>query len=299
MEETERIDGEFAELGDRLLGTSDRHEVIGRLRSDPALHFATSAEVFDVAEASLARANAAIPDWFGRLPAAPCVVVEMGAHEALHSTIAYYRQPAADGSRPGSYYINTSLPETRPRYEAETLAFHEAVPGHHLQIAIAQELEGLPAFRRLAGTTAFVEGWGLYSERLSAEMGLLSRDLDRFGILSFDAWRASRLVVDTGLHAMGWTRDEAVAFMVDHTALAENNIVNEVDRYLALPGQALAYKLGQLELLRLRDLARSRLGPAFDIRAFHDVVLGQGAPGLRTLAGVVEEWIAEPLGRPA
>jgi uncharacterized protein (DUF885 family) len=299
LEETERIDGEFADLGDRLLGTSDRHEVINRLRSDPALHFATSTEVFDVAEASLARANAAIPAWFGRLPAAPCVVVEMGAHEALHSTIAYYREPAADGSRPGSYYINTSLPETRPRYEAETLAFHEAVPGHHLQIAIAQELEGLPAFRRLAGTTAFVEGWGLYSERLSAEMGLLSGDLDRFGILSFDAWRASRLVVDTGLHAMGWARDAAIAFMVDHTALAENNIVNEVDRYLAIPGQALAYKLGQLEMLRLRDLARSHLGSAFDIRSFHDVVLGQGAPGLRTIAGVVEEWIAKPLGRPA
>src|SRR6478609_8970673 len=299
LEETERIDGEFAELGERLFGTADRHAVIARRRSDPALHFSTSAEVFAVAEASLARANAAIPDWFGRLPEAPCVVVEMGAHEALHSTIAYYRQPAADGSRPGSYYVNTSLPETRPRYEAETLAFHEAVPGHHLQIAIAQELDGLPAFRRLAGATAYVEGWGLYSERLSAEMGLLSGNLDRFGILSFDAWRASRLVVDTGLHAMGWARDEAIAFMVDDTATAENNIVNEVDRYLAMPGQALAYKLGQLELLRLREEARAALGARFDIRAFHDVVLGQGALGLRTLGGVVEDWLANPPGVPA
>jgi uncharacterized protein (DUF885 family) len=290
LAEIERIDAEFGELGGRLLGTGDRHEVTARLRSDPALHFATSAEVFATAEASLARANAAIAEWFGRLPQAPCVVVEMGEHEAKHSTIAYYRQPAADGSRPGSYYINTSEPTTRPRYEAEVLAFHEAVPGHHLQIAIAQELADLPAFRRLEGPTAFIEGWGLYSERLSEEMGLLSGEMDRFGILSFDAWRACRLVVDTGLHALGWSRDRAIAFMVDHTALAENNIANEVDRYLAIPGQALAYKLGQLELLRLRDVAREALGARFDIRAFHDVVLGEGAVGLRTLAGVVDAW---------
>jgi uncharacterized protein (DUF885 family) len=291
LDETTRIDDEFATLGSELLGTADRPSTLARLRADPALHFATSADVFAVAEASLARASGAIAGWFGRLPKAPCVVVEMGEHEARHSTIAYYRQPAADGSRPGSYYINTTEPTTRPRYEAEVLAFHEAVPGHHLQIAIAQELDGLPAFRRLAGPTAYIEGWGLYSERLSAEMGLLSGDLDRFGILSFDAWRACRLVVDTGLHAMGWSRDRAIRFMVDHTALAENNIVNEVDRYLALPGQALAYKLGQLELLRLRDEARSALGGRFDIRTFHDVVLGQGAIGLPILRSVVHAWI--------
>ena len=293
LDETTRIDGEFEALGAQLLGTSDRAEVLERLRSDPSLHFSTPAEVFGVAEASLARANEEIPGWFGRLPKAPCVVVEMAEHEAKHSTIAYYRQPAADGSRPGSYYINTSEPETRPRYEAEVLAFHEAVPGHHLQIAIAQELEGLPAFRRLAGPTAYVEGWGLYTERLSAEMGLFSGEMDRFGILSFDAWRACRLVVDTGLHAMGWSRDRAIGFMVEHTALAENNIANEVDRYLAMPGQALAYKLGQREILRLRDAARTALGDRFDIRGFHDVVLGQGAIGLPTLGGVVEAWIAE------
>jgi uncharacterized protein (DUF885 family) len=296
LEETERIDAEFRELGGRLLGTSDQAEVIARLRADPALYFGDPAEVFAVAEASLARANAAIGDWFGRLPKAPCVVVEMGEHEARHSTIAYYRQPAADGSRPGSYYINTTEPATRPRYEAETLAFHEAVPGHHLQIAIAQELDGLPAFRRLAGPTAFIEGWGLYSERLADAMGLLSGDLDRFGILSFDAWRACRLVVDTGLHALGWSRDAAIRFMVEHTALAENNIANEVDRYLAIPGQALAYKLGQREILALRDQTRAGLGDEFDMRAFHDVVLGQGAVGLGTLRGVVETWIAAQRG---
>ena len=292
LDEAARIDSEFEALGGQLLGTSQRTEVLARLRSDPALHYTTSKEVFDVAEASLARANAAIPGWFGRLPKAPCVVVEMAEHEAKYSTIAYYRPPAADGSRPGSYYINTTEPRTRPRYEAEVLAFHEAVPGHHLQIAIAQELEGLPTFRRLAGATAYVEGWGLYSERLSAEMGLLSGDIDRFGILSFDAWRACRLVVDTGLHAMGWSRDKAIRFMVEHTALAENNIANEVDRYLAMPGQALAYKLGQLEILRLRDAARTALGHRFDIRSFHDAVLGQGAVGLPTLGSIVEAWIA-------
>ncbi len=293
LEETERIDAEFRELGGRLFGTSDQAAVLDRLRSEPALHFATPAEVFDVAERSLARANAAIPDWFGRLPRTPCIVVEMGEHEAKYSTIAYYRQPAADGSRPGSYYINTSAPETRPRYEAEVLAFHEAVPGHHLQIAIAQELTDLPAFRRLGGPTAYVEGWGLYSERLSVEMGLLSGEVDRFGVASFDAWRACRLVVDTGLHAFGWSRDRAIAFMVEHTALAENNIANEVDRYLAMPGQALAYKLGQREILRLRDDARAAFGAAFDIRAFHDIVLGQGAVGLSTLGEVVRAWIAD------
>ena len=216
----------------------------------------------------------------------------MGEHESKYSTIAYYRQPAADGSRAGQYFLNTSSPATRPRYEAEALAFHESVPGHHLQIAIAQELEGLPVFRRFDGPTAFVEGWGLYVERLAAEMDLYGADLDRFGILSFDAWRACRLVVDTGMHALGWSRDRAIAFMVEHTALARNNIVNEVDRYIATPGQALAYKLGQLEFLRLRDEAKEALGPTFDIRAFHDTILGEGAVGLATLRAIVGDWLA-------
>jgi uncharacterized protein (DUF885 family) len=193
-----------------------------------------------------------------------------------------------DGSRPGQYWINTSEPRTRPRYEAEVLAYHESVPGHHLQIAIAQELEGLPAFRRNLGSMAYVEGWGLYTERLADEMGLYSGDLDRIGVLSFDAWRASRLVVDTGIHAMGWPRDQAVRFMLEHTALGPNNIENEVDRYIVWPGQAVAYKLGQLELLRLREEAKTRLGAAFDIRTFHDAVLGSGALPLPTLRAVVE-----------
>ena len=261
------------------------------LREDPALHFTTREEIEATARAALERANAAIGDWFGRLPKAPCEVVVMAAHEEKHSTIAYYRDPAADGSRPGQYYLNTYAPETRPRYEAETLAFHESVPGHHLQLAIMQEVAELPAFRRYNGSTAYIEGWGLYTERLAEEMGLLSTEIDRFGVLSFDAWRASRLVVDTGMHALGWTRQQAIDFMVEHTALGENNIANEVDRYISYAGQALAYKLGQLELLRLRSEARERQGDRFDIKRFHDVVLEQGALPLPILRAVVERTL--------
>jgi uncharacterized protein (DUF885 family) len=293
LAETARIDAEFEELGTRLLGRSALPDVLTALRNDPRLRFETSDEVVTTAGSALDRATAAVPGWFGRVPRTPCEVVVMAPHESKHSTIAYYRSPAADGSRPGQYYINVSEPATRPRYEAEVLAFHEAVPGHHLQLAIAQELHGLPAFRRFGGPTAYIEGWGLYSERLSAEMGLLSGELDAFGILSFDAWRASRLVVDTGMHALGWSRGLAIDFMTAHTALAPNNIANEVDRYLAMPGQALAYKLGQLELLRLRATASQTLGSAFDIRAFHDLVLGGGAIGLTTLRGVVDDWIEQ------
>lgn len=287
LAEVERIDAEMTELGGRLLGTATLADTLAALRGDPALHFATAGEILEVAERSLARANAAIPEWFGRLPVTECTVVRMPAHEERHSTIAYYREPATDGGRPGQYYVNTSEPETRPRYEAEALAFHEAVPGHHLQIAIAQELTGLPAFRRHANMTAFIEGWALYTERLSDEMGLYTADLDRVGMLSFDAWRACRLVVDTGMHAFGWPRSRAIAFMEAHTALGTNNIVNEVDRYLAWPGQALAYKSGQLEIARLRREAESRLGPVFDIRRFHDAVLTHGALPLEVLAGSV------------
>ena len=294
LAEIERIDAEFVELGAKLLQTNGLDATLRTLRNDPALHFATREEVFAVAEASLQRANAAIGDWFGRLPKAPCEVVRIPDHQEKHTTIAYYREPAADGSRPGQYYVNTYAPETRPRYEAETLAFHESVPGHHLQLAIMQELADLPAFRRFNGSTAFIEGWGLYTERLSEEMGLLSGELDRFGVLSFDAWRASRLVVDTGIHAMGWSRQEAIDFMTRHTALGENNITNEVDRYIAYPGQALAYKVGQLELLQLRAEAQERLGDAFDIRRFHDAVLGSGALPLAVLRQVVERELSAP-----
>jgi uncharacterized protein (DUF885 family) len=292
LAEVARIDEEMAVLGTKALGEKDLAAVRARLRGDPALHFTTREEVEAKAVEALARAEAAVPRWFGRLPVTPCVVRRIEPHEEEFSTIAYYRQPATDGSRPGTYYINTYAPTTRPRYEAEALAFHEAVPGHHTQIALAQEMAGVPEFRRHTGPTSYVEGWALYTERLCGEMGLYGDDLDRIGMLSFDAWRACRLVVDTGLHAMGWSRTKAIDFMVDHTALARNNIENEVDRYIGWPGQATAYKTGQLEIAKLRREAEARPGPAFDIRRFHDAVLGHGAVGLETLRAIVEDELA-------
>ncbi len=290
LNEVARINGEMEALGEKVFGTGDRKEILNRLRTDRLLYFSDGGEVEAKARAALARASAAIGAWFGRLPKTPCEVVRMEAHEEKHSTIAYYRPPAADGSRPGRYYINTSAPDTRPRYEAEALAYHESVPGHHLQIAIAQELEGIPEFRKNGGVTAFVEGWGLYSERLADEMGLYSSDLDRIGILSYDAWRACRLVVDTGMHALDWSRSQAIDYMTQNTALAANNIANEVDRYITWPGQALAYKTGQLEMMRLRREAAGSLGDRFDIRSFHDALLDSGAVPLTALRQIIRGY---------
>jgi uncharacterized protein (DUF885 family) len=290
--EIERIRGEFKALGEKVLHTGDLATIQKKLREDPALQFGSAEEIEAKARETLARAQAATPQWFGLLPQAPCEVMPMSMAEAPQSTIAYYQQPATDGSRPGRYMINTYAPTTRPRYEAEALAFHEAVPGHHLQIAIAQELKDLPTFRKHMGTTAFVEGWGLYAERLAGEMGLYSGDLDRFGALSYDAWRACRLVVDPGMHALGWTRQQAIDYMVENTMLAPNNIVNEGDRYLTWPGQALAYKVGQREILGLREKAKQRLGARFDIKGFHDAVLSHGAVTLPVLREQVETWMA-------
>ena len=291
LSEVARIRDEMSRLGQRVFETSDVAAIQERMRTDPELHFKTGEEVRGAAEATLARANAAMGEHFGILPKAECVVVPVPDHEAPYTTIAYYRGPAADGSRPGRYYINMYEPTTRPRYEAEVLALHEAVPGHHLQIAIAMELSELPIVRRHFQSTAYVEGWALYTERLGDEMGLYSGDLDRLGILSFDAWRACRLVVDTGLHALGWTRDQAIEYMVENTLLARNNVENEVDRYIAWPGQALAYKLGQLEILQLRAEAKVALGDAFRLSDFHDRMLENGAVTLEVLRRHVEEWI--------
>jgi len=292
LEEVARFRRELAALGEKALGTNDVATIQRLLREDPKMQFATAEEVEHKASESLARARKAIPQWFGILPKADCVVKVMGMHEAPQSTIAYYREPAADGSRPGYYMINTYKPETRPRYEAEALAFHEAIPGHHLQIAIASELQGIPEFRKFMGVTAFVEGWALYTERLSDEMGLYSSDIDRIGMLSYDAWRACRLVVDTGIHEMGWSRQQAIDYMFENSVLAKNNIENEVDRYIAWPAQALAYKCGQLEILALRDESKKRLGDRFDIRRFHDAVLKNGAVALPVLRQQIEIWMA-------
>jgi uncharacterized protein (DUF885 family) len=291
QDEIARIDRELAVLGKKVLGTADLAATIHRLRTDKALYFDTPEALLAAAQDALDRARAAIPQYFGVLPRADCVIAVIPEHEAPYTTIAYYDAPHHDGSKPGEYFVNTYRPETRPRFELEALSWHEAIPGHHLQIAIAQELGDVPSFRKHGGSTAYVEGWALYTERLAEEMGLYSSDLDRIGMLSYDSWRASRLVVDTGLHAMGWTRAEAEAYMLEHTALTPENISNEVDRYIGWPGQALAYKVGQLEIIALRKESEAALGARFDIKKFHDVVLSQGAVTLPVLRAQVETWI--------
>ena len=217
-------------------------------------------------------------------------MAEMPAGGAQDAPIAYYLPPATDGSRPGTYFINTTEPTTRTRFESEALAFHESIPGHHLQIAIAQELEGIPEFRKHALVTVYVEGWGLYTERLADEMGLYSGPLQRMGMLSFDSWRAGRLVVDTGMHALGWSKQEAVDYLVNNSPLAVNNIENEVERYIGMPGQALAYMIGRLEIQKLRQDAEAAMAGRFDIKGFHDTVLSSGPVPLRVLRTLVEGW---------
>jgi uncharacterized protein (DUF885 family) len=282
---------EYRELGARVLGTADMEQIRHRLRDDPALRFGTAAGILASGRDALARATAALPAVVGRVPKAPCRVDEMSAYEAKDAVLGYYQPPAADGSHPSVHWLNTSAPETRTRYEYEALAFHESVPGHHVQFALAQELEELPRFRRFGYVTAFSEGWALYTERLADEIGLYSGDLERFGMLSFDSWRACRLVVDTGLHQFGWSRDQAIDYLLANSALTRTNIENEVDRYVADPGQALAYMVGRLELVRLRGLAQDRLGGRFDLRAFHDLVLGTGGVPLTVLAQVVDRHL--------
>jgi uncharacterized protein (DUF885 family) len=279
---------EYRALGERVLGSADMDQVLDRLRHDPALRFGSAAEILQSGRDALDRAVAALPAIVGRVPRAPCRVDEMSAYEAKDAVLGYYQPPAADGSHPGVHWLNTSAPGTRTRYEYEALAFHESVPGHHLQFALAQELEELPRFRRFGYVTAFSEGWALYTERLADELGLYSGDLERFGMLSFDSWRACRLVVDTGLHQLGWSRDQAVGYMLANSALTRTNIENEVDRYVAMPGQALAYMVGRLELVRLRERAKARLGGRFDLRAYHDLVLGTGGVPLSVLAELVD-----------
>lgn len=294
LRELERIQAEMRVVGERALGVTDIGEMQARLRDDPAMHFRWPGEIVQTAERATARALEVTTDWFGVTARAGLVIRPIPAYEAPQSIVAYYRQPAPDGSRPGVYFVNTYRPEIRPRYQAEVLTFHESFPGHHLQTSVAQELKGIPEFRKHVGATVFVEGWALYAERLADEMGAYSGDLDRLGMLSYDAWRASRLVVDTGIHAFGWTREEAIAFLRDNTLLAEANIENEVDRYITSPGQALTYKLGQMEILRLREEARERLGDRFRISDFHDRILENGALSLPALREAIERWLSEP-----
>ncbi len=232
-----------------------------------------------------------LPTLFRKLPRTPYGIKEVPAFVAPQTTSAYYWPPAGDGTRAGFYYLNTYNLASRPKYELEALTMHEAVPGHHLQIALQQELTELHAIRRFAQFTAYVEGWALYSERLGLEMGFYTDPYQEFGRLSMEAWRACRLVVDTGIHWLGWSREQSIEFMKANTGLAEYNIVSEVDRYIGWPGQALGYKMGQLKIIELRELAERELGSKFDIRSFHDVILEQGAVPLTVLEQTVRRWI--------
>jgi uncharacterized protein (DUF885 family) len=290
-EATEALPSEYTEVGGREFGTTELAEIFGRLLDDPGLRYGDADQIITHATECLEEAQAAMGDWFGILPEAACVLKPVPDYLAADSPAAYYSPPAPDGSRPGEYFVNLHEPTKRGRAETASIAFHEAIPGHHLQLAIASERTDLPAFRRLSwGHTAFVEGWALYTERLADEMGLYRSDLDRLGMLASDSWRACRLVVDTGLHALGWTRQQAIDFLNAHAPVSREDIVVEVDRYIGMPGQALAYKVGQREIRRLRDEARAALGPAFDIKAFHDTVLGGATVSLRVLRDRVGAW---------
>jgi uncharacterized protein (DUF885 family) len=283
---------EWADVGGRALGVTDVPEILATLRNDPKLRFETSAQIVEAVTEALARAEAARPQWFPPFDITDCVVEEIDPVEAENAALAYYRPPSADGTRPGAHCVLTTDPASRFGYEYEALAFHESVPGHHLQIASAQTLAWLPPHRRYidAQLCAYVEGWGLYSERLADDMGLYSSDRARLGMLSFDSLRACRLVVDTGMHALGWSRERAARFMWDNTATTEANVNNEIDRYVAWPGQALSYMIGRREIVRLREAARAALGSRFDVRDFHGVVLSQGAVPLPVLGRLVDAW---------
>ena len=282
---------ELVETGARLWHTSEPTEIFDHLCNDPDLRYSTRDEMLEHARRVVAAAEEEAPRWFATVPDEPCTVEPVPEAEEAGMAAAYYMAGAIDGSRHGTYYLNTSKPEERHRYAAEDIAFHEAVPGHHFQLTIAMESTDLAPARRVLHDTACAEGWGLYSERLADEMGLYSDDVARMGLFAADSWRASRLVVDTGLHALGWTRQQAVDWLGANTPMPPIEVESEVDRYISFPGQALAYMVGRREIVRLRALATDRLGAGFDLKQFHDLVLRVGTMPLPALARTVERWV--------
>lgn len=291
LSEVARIRAEMEAVA-RKAGFASREAMIADLRTNPK-YYPKSAEELMGAAALQAKVNdGKMPALFGKLPRLPYGVRAIPAETAASQTTAYYMPGSAPEGIPGTYYVNTAKLDQRPLYELAALTSHEAVPGHHNQLALQQEID-LPDFRKYAAFfTAYVEGWGLYSEHLGIEMGIYDTPAKDMGRLSYEMWRACRLVVDTGIHSKGWTKDQAVAFMKANTALTDANIDAEINRYIGNPGQALAYKLGELKLLELRHRAEAALGPRFDVRRFHDAVLGQGAVPLDVLEAQVDAWIA-------
>lgn len=294
--ELSRIHSEMREIMLKVDFSGTLQEFIESVRGGQENYYPTREALLNGFKEILKKMDVKLPALFGRLPKAPYGFREIEDYRADAAPDAYYYPPPEDGSRPAYFYVNTYKPETRPKHTMEALAYHEAVPGHHLQLAIQQELIHLPKFRRFGGYvsggyTAFVEGWALYSERLPKEVGFYTDAYSDFGRLTMDAWRATRLVVDTGIHHKHWTREEAIQFFKKNTSLSEQNIVSEVDRYIVTPGQALAYKIGQLKILEIRSHAEKLLGPRFDIRAFHDELLNDGALSLDVLETKMERWL--------
>jgi uncharacterized protein (DUF885 family) len=291
LDEVKRDEAEMLAIVHQL-GFADLKSFRTALAANPKEHPQSKEALMDAYKGYIAQMQPRLPELFGRLPKAPLEVVPMPAFAEKDSPMAYYDQGTADGSRPGRVDVNLYNFADRALHSVEVVAYHEGVPGHHLQISIAQELTGLPEFRRYQDYTAFVEGWGLYSERLGKEIGFYKDPYSDYGRLEADMWRAIRLVVDTGVHSQHWTRQQMVDYFHEHSALDETNIQSEVDRYIAWPAQALGYKMGQLKILELRDKAKTALGPKFDIKAFHDQVLDSGALPMDVLEQRVDAWIA-------